>query len=622
MSTLFTGIALFVFSSTLSLFLKKRIEDMFAFSILGIIGILYLSGLFGNLEIGFYSVIILFIFSFIYWLYLLTKNRTQAAAIIFTPGLFAFCIFEIIVLFGHQGRLFSSWDEFSHWGLVIKNMVTLNQLGNAPNATTVFRGYPPAVSLFSYFWIKLSGFFNESDAFRSSNIFLFCLFLPFFKNVHWKNWGRIIALIVTSLLLPSLFNTTSLTTIYVDILLGFFLAFILFQYFTGRNSRLDLFFLCISFLFFPLIKASGTGIGLIAILIIGLDIIFVQTQWDIKKKFFWIFSPVVSLFTGKYSWDIYLLLTKTKEAWNTNDVTVHNILQLILGRGEEYQKSTIISFFKGLIDSSKYNYGGNIKISVLSWVVLFAILSICFILLLNSKDQKQRFSLCLVSLHVGFCIYALSLLLQYVFTFSAYESENLASFTRYLSTYLTGMYVFLIGLFFYYLPSKVLISKINVCYILTFLIILISNPSDILSITLSSKSSISSSIELRRNYSISEDALNQLDPSTDKVYIVSQNDSGFNYVVMYYNFTPVNASSEFWSLGAPYYDGDMYTHNLSEQDLLDFLQNKGYTYMYIYKADDQFKALYSSLFENPNDIKDKTLFKIIMDGTSIKLRAT
>ena len=46
------------------------------------------------------------------------------------------------------GRRLSAWDDLSHWGLAVKNMITLDRHHCVPPSTTTFRAYPrPAACL-------------------------------------------------------------------------------------------------------------------------------------------------------------------------------------------------------------------------------------------------------------------------------------------------------------------------------------------------------------------------------------------------------------------------------------------------------------------------------------------
>ncbi len=60
-------------------------------------------------------------------------------------------------LFWHNGRMFLQTDEFSHWGLVVKNMFKLDVLVGGADTNIIFKDYPPATGVFQilvpeYLW--------------------------------------------------------------------------------------------------------------------------------------------------------------------------------------------------------------------------------------------------------------------------------------------------------------------------------------------------------------------------------------------------------------------------------------------------------------------------------------
>lgn len=190
---------LIVIAWGLAIHFNRRFEETIASAIFLIIGLLYIFGLFGNLNIGLYAVYLLSIFLGVWTGLILYKKRSiQIFDQLLTPGFAVFIVFCLIIFWGTHGRMLYYWDEFSHWGLVTKNMYTLNAFGNVSGATTHFQGYPPAASLFQYFFIKLSNPLIESLMFCAMDVFLVSLMLCVFKNIDWKNWKT--ALLVALLL--------------------------------------------------------------------------------------------------------------------------------------------------------------------------------------------------------------------------------------------------------------------------------------------------------------------------------------------------------------------------------------------------------------------------------------
>lgn len=72
------------------------------------------------------------------------------------------------------------------------------------------------------------------------------------------------------------------------------------------------------------------------------------------------------------------------------------------------------------------------------------------------------------------------------------------------------------------------------------------------------------------------------------MYLVSQGDSGFCYFVIRFNVRPKALTASLgWSLGEPRYDGDIWTRDVSCEDLHEELL-ANYDYLAIFSKDDGF----------------------------------
>ena len=72
-----------------------------------------------------------------------------------------------------------------------------------------------------------------------------------------------------------------------------------------------------------------------------------------------------------------------------------------------------------------------------------------------------------------------------------------------------------------------------------------------------------------------------------------------------------------WSLGSPYYEGDIWTIDMKLEEWEQILYNE-YTYVYLFRIDTQFISRYGSLFED--EITDDSIYEIIKNSESISLR--
>jgi hypothetical protein len=81
---------------------------------------------------------------------LFLKDRRKVFIDFFQPGVVFYCLMSYIILYLSFDMKVYSWDEFSHWALCTKELVTLNEL---PKGTTnlLLPFYPIGSAIFQYF---------------------------------------------------------------------------------------------------------------------------------------------------------------------------------------------------------------------------------------------------------------------------------------------------------------------------------------------------------------------------------------------------------------------------------------------------------------------------------------
>lgn len=298
---------LFATAAAMAVFCKRKIEQTVAMACFVCILILYMSGLLGWLSAGVYGCIGLSVLSLLYLIWRVVQDRTSLFRYLLTPGLLACGLLGIWIWLAHQNRLLSAWDEFSHWGVVVKNMVHFDSFGNHPDATTYFKGYPPATALFQYLWCKLYGRFQDAYLIRATNLLSFSLLLPLLAKLHWKRCWAFIPLFFIMACLPLTFFSGFYTELYVDALLGLLLAYILYSYFSA--DTIDTFLvanLALAAFVLTLVKASGAGMALIAFAIIGIDWWMQRRRYrqttSRRLRYLVIACLPVSVMAAQYSW--------------------------------------------------------------------------------------------------------------------------------------------------------------------------------------------------------------------------------------------------------------------------------------------------------------------------------
>ncbi|MCM1559154.1 MAG: hypothetical protein NC123_06380 [Butyrivibrio sp.] len=330
-------------------------------------------------------------------------------------------------------------------------------------------------------------------------------------------------------------------------------------------------------------------------------------------------SGVLGAVMSKCSWSLFRRLTETEGAWrNASKLTLGNLISLLKGEGAEYQYDTIYTFCKA---SYGVEFGGNMfQMKYISWIGL-AIFSFLILKAVFKEINQLKLNIYIFSSLIGLFLYTLGLLLLYVFTYSEWEARNLASYQRYLATYLIGIFCFCLAVFFYYILQKVKDKNIaNVIIVGTVYLLLLFLPrAELVNITFGKGEAVKSTNTLRMQYADIEQYLPYFDYHTDKIYFVCQNTKGFEYLYLRYLVTPVQVGGPSYSVGEPYSEGDiMYTTDYTLEQWLAEIANQNVTYVYLYLIDEQFVEKYGAAFEGA--IEQGGLYKVCVSNAQVSLK--
>lgn len=114
--------------------------------------------------------------------------------------------------------IFHIWDEFSHWGTVMKEVVRVQGL---PDARTVidYKEYPPAAAVFGYFFMFATGF-SESICYIAQGVLCACMLAVFLYGCSWKNIRQIFVRVAFTAVLLCV-SYAVIPSLLVDYLIAF-----------------------------------------------------------------------------------------------------------------------------------------------------------------------------------------------------------------------------------------------------------------------------------------------------------------------------------------------------------------------------------------------------------------
>ena len=598
---------------------KKKFEECLPLSVFTSILVLYIAGFFAQLRMG---VVIAIGISYVLFLAGLTKSLIKKQMKdylinIFSVGFVIFLLSLVFIYYMTNGRLLSKFDEFTHWGLTVKNFILFDGYANVAGSTTHGAGYQPGISLFCYYFTALRRYMNECDVLQAMNIFTVAMLLPIYRKITWKRIVFGIFLLPLIFVMPWLFASAIIpyNTLYVDCAMAVTFGSMLFHYYTHEQEGFLYFGMLLYSAVIILIKPGSEFFALMVLGMVILDVLLFQRKEFGKmcrKHAAWL-MPVfyVLVSAGSYlSWKLFTAKNQMMQVFDYIEISEENQLSA---------DAILENFRKALFDMSA---DGKFKLSYVMWLGVFALIGLFIFFFAKGRNQKGRSIIATVLVILGYAGYTGALGFMYIYLFTPYEGANLASMDRYMYTYILGALVFLVFLLVHRIISR-FGGFGNILILIPVGVILALAPwKKLTPDMITCRETINKTITKRMDYEFVEQLAKKLDAKSDRVYFICQNSNGYEYQVSYYLATPVSLSYDYsmgWSLGEPYSDGDVWTLNMTMEEWEKALTDGGYTYVYLYNVDKQFRSLYGELFENPGAISDDTCFKIETKDGHIQL---
>ncbi|HJD60488.1 MAG TPA: hypothetical protein LFW20_07680 [Rickettsia endosymbiont of Omalisus fontisbellaquei] len=416
-----------------SLFLRKYLKIEFSHALIFatsiVLSIYFVAAILYVLDPIIYASFAIGIGLFLYSIFdFLKQNKVKDLGDLFTWDIIVF-IGAVIIYFLCIKNLiaYAFWDEYSYWGVAIKEMDYYHGLRGPDQAGTVLEvRYTQLATIFQYSISKLLGFKEAYNVFANG---LLCIIFSSVALVERKLfWSIILPLIMLiPTLEPSLFSWNSL---HLDVVVGIVFSGILATYIQSKkyNNILLSYILLVPMLFIlPNIKEVGYWLSYIVILFIFIDQVI-----DKKYKYLWITIPLIILsIIGRLLWFYYLNTIRVMESdWNTHplltQIPFSSIINFLLSNDPDKWNLLRIMIPKLL----PYFY----SVKILCIYIIIAIT----IFLLRNYDRRllKAFKKALLIIFIGFLVYIIFRLHLYITSFMLIEAINVYSYERYLSSYM------------------------------------------------------------------------------------------------------------------------------------------------------------------------------------------
>jgi hypothetical protein len=591
------------------------------------------------------------------------KSRFTNTGRWFNLPIAAFLLISFFTFLYTRGTMFYIWDEFSHWGVIYRYLMTVQALPK--NLNVIIVTYPPFSPLWQYFVAKVVGF-SEANAYFAHMILQFTCIIALFPAEKWSNvWKFSIAIlggILSVFILGFLFQS-----LYVDLLMALLLAVAFSQCQFEESTRLPKAIMML--LVAPalaLTKPTGIELALVAIVVYLASLVRKEKRQTDKQHAIWDSQWL------KFGLQAVLILGMTLITWSTwgrftkdfdynkvviqkqstpitleesfpqkPDEYVQNLKQQEINLrlntgifmqpkitrisiGDIFQSFTLQAPYRtkliaqNFIDVFSNRTIGSSKVT-LKWVLVVILLLTALNALILSggnKPLRNRYLLVNGMFLLGFLLYAVSLFMTYIVIFYPSEAIGVPSLQRYLGTFLLAWGLMNLAVTFQISTS----TEDYWSYKLAPLIIFAFTAGSLLFIPTQQyihlpPSPIKDQFDAETVYEKVSQVKFTPQDKIYEIYSVMPANYGFKHYVMRYLLAPTASNNEGWSIGKKEGENDVYTADLTPEEWFSILRTQGYTYVLVTISDQEFWDQYRILFDMySSDYSQPQLFKVTPTG--------
>lgn len=466
----------------------------------------------------------------------------------FSEGFFVFLAICLFFLVMDYGRWFSEWDEYSHWGKMVKEMFRLDRFYSEPQSDLlVHKDYPPFAVIFEMLWCRFSGGYSAGGATMALHILGFSMVLPLaLEQLNGeKKTGRLqkliskLAIVAAFLLLIFNFNHVQPMTIYLDLFLPLFYVSLILMAEDRELRRSGFGFTMILLGQFGLIITKQMGLAFVLLVwffYTMLEALELSSEGKVsqeKKSGRWVILAVKSLAilitpAVSYSiWNHYITNLGLTGQFSFEIINVGTIIRILAGGGDYIQHLTYVKFIRALFTT---NLGTGIFSMTYASAVLLAFCMLAVLAyLFRTVVHRGEILPYAVLFAVGSAGYAFTMLVLYMFCYSEGEMSVLASYERYMSTYILSEYVILFLLLVRLLARK----KVDVC---TYPVALGMLGIGLLMAGTGGVSQLMPQMfcEKDGDYKEQADEIQRLTPADTEVFLISSHNDVYTYILTYY----------------------------------------------------------------------------------------
>ena len=434
-------------SGLLTIVFKRKFEMVCTISILFGALILYFFGFASHISWGFYFTFVFVLFFYlIIGKWIIKKEKEKLIEFkdnFFGFGVIWFILFAIYCFLLYKYTGFSNCDEFTHWGPMLKETIRLDGFYSMDESKLIMhKDYPPFFTLIEVLFMGFNGFkFHEPFVYVALQLFMFSMFLPTLSDLKLNkkiDWLKSIIFVASIILVGVTLDKTTTASdyafvynsIYVDWALALFCAYGLFMTYKEKEWGLFRFAsLGLILVSFILMKQMGLVFYIIILLYAFIKVLFIDKKLDKKMLIKGIVILIIVPILFYVSWKYIVSLYNIDGQFKIGELSIKEFFNIIKGNTElTWKYEAFRNYCSNLIHRP-------LKLHPFSMSYFEYVLLMLVFIVLIFRFKKDGFYLAGTYL-IGSIGYGVAMLLLYTLAFTVDEAPYLASFDRYMVSYL------------------------------------------------------------------------------------------------------------------------------------------------------------------------------------------
>lgn len=463
----------------------------------------------------------------------------------------------------------------------------------------------------------VGGGYNEAYLSQCVHLFILSLFLPSLCETQKFNKVNsivkacfMIVIIALSILLFDQHNI--MNTIYIDYIMAILTANLLVHVlFQKSDDCFSIIYLSIGCSFLVLTKQIGITLYLMVLFLYFLNYLFEKksesSKFSVKKLLFLSVSLIIIPLSFWRGWSCYVHSLDLEQQFKLSDLRIGELRGIVLGNsGEDYQKQAAKNYIEA-IRTRSLTTSSKLSLSYFQCLILIVLLLYLIWYYRRKFFKEKQLSITAITLLIGFYGYSFVMLVMYVFSFGPREGPGLASFNRYMPTYILVCVSLIIMMFIYTETHSEYENRFKTTILVCAALFLIQDPGSL------SKLVPKWTKDPENIYQYHANIIRSKTENNAKVFIFAQTTVGdYQYYVKYY-INPRITNLQYYTL--PIDEIDNY-QKYFETEVEDYMLE--YDYVYLLMIDDDFKEKYGFIFEN-QEIKAEELYRIKKEKGKIRL---